>query len=325
MNTILNEYNERINQLLITQIFFHALNIDIFTLLEDNHNLSNLANTLDYDDKNMKSILDILVDLDYIVVNEGLYYNSDESAQYLSKVSDDYIGHLLLDKLNLVSLAEISSDSKIKVGNKTQLKNTIDFEEMAKGKEKEIRIFRSGCIKQQITELYDANTNLSLLDLGCGSGLLALDVMRSDLNHKLVLFDQDYVIKVAKSNMKKYKIDSQVQYISGDFTKDQIGNNYDIVLASGILDFAKENLSSLLIKINDSLNDNGYLFVSSLSFNSNKYENAKAKLLWLSTTLKAESNAIIDDLNGIIESNGFVLVKETFDGLHPLNIYRKQD
>jgi len=87
-----------------------------------------------------------------------------------------------------------------------------------------------------------------ILDLGCGPGLygIALVLDHPDLNG--VLFDQPPVAKIAERNAAEYGLNDRIAVISGDYLNDPIGEGYDLILASMILNFALDSFDSLMTR-----------------------------------------------------------------------------
>jgi hypothetical protein len=73
--------------------------------------------------------------------------------------------------------------------------------------------------------------------------------------------------------------------MEGDFNKDGIGEDYDLIIASGVLDFAKDYLDSFLEKLKHALSANGYLYIVTHEV-SEDYQNPPESILgWLSSHL----------------------------------------
>jgi tRNA (cmo5U34)-methyltransferase len=77
---------------------------------------------------------------------------------------------------------------------------------------------------------YDRNEPLSMLDLGCGTGVLSHVLARSFPNAKLVSFDlSPNMIETAKKNLAPFA--NRVTAKNGNFGKDDLGSGYDVVVS----------------------------------------------------------------------------------------------
>jgi predicted TPR repeat methyltransferase len=127
-----------------------------------------------------------------------------------------------------------------------------------------VNVERAG-IAQRIAEIV-ANLPESLsfrkmLDLGGGPGVIGIAIVIAHPNMKGVIFDQPTVVKVAECFIKEYEMEDRIEVLRGDFKHDSIGEGYDLIWASSVLNFVKENMDSLMKKIYDALNPGG-VFIS---------------------------------------------------------------
>ncbi|NMC10374.1 MAG: methyltransferase domain-containing protein [Methanothrix sp.] len=95
------------------------------------------------------------------------------------------------------------------------------------------------------------------LDLGGSHGLYSLAFTRSNPELEVVLFDLPKVIDGAA---KKVVSDSErIVTMAGDFNRDDLGKDYDLVFASDVLYRQEESLRPLLARIRESLKQDGLL------------------------------------------------------------------
>jgi len=76
-----------------------------------------------------------------------------------------------------------------------------------------------------------------------------------------VIFDQPDVVKVAQSFVREYGMDDRMDVMGGDYMTDPIGEGYDLIWAKNTLNFARDDMDSMVAKIYDSLNPGG-VFIS---------------------------------------------------------------
>jgi predicted TPR repeat methyltransferase len=111
-----------------------------------------------------------------------------------------------------------------------------------------------------------------MLDLGGGAGLIGICIVDSHPTMEGVIFDQPAVVQVAEEFIKEYNMESRVKTMGGNYMTDDIGENYDLVLASQTLGLAGNELNVVLKKVYDSLNFGGVLITmhEGLSFEKTK-------------------------------------------------------
>ncbi|MGL5512274.1 MAG: hypothetical protein ACRDBM_03420 [Sporomusa sp.] len=66
---------------------------------------------------------------------------------------------------------------------------------------------------------------------------------------------------VPEQFVRELQLTGKLSSMRGDFTVDPIDTGYDLIIASGILNFAKANLSRLLEKLALALTPSGYLYL----------------------------------------------------------------
>ena len=97
-----------------------------------------------------------------------------------------------------------------------------------------------------------------ILDLGGGPGLTSQKLLDTYPQLQLTLFDFEETIEVAQSHFADTPYQTRVNFIGGDFSKDDIGEGYDIIWCSSIFYFA-EDVPALLTKLYRALKPGGLL------------------------------------------------------------------
>ena len=77
---------------------------------------------------------------------------------------------------------------------------------------------------------FDRNAGLRVLDLGCGPGLMAADILAEFPYARLTLFD--LTAEMIEGCRSQLDGSDRVDYRVGDFRTDDFGNGYDLVIAS---------------------------------------------------------------------------------------------
>ncbi|MFQ5445235.1 MAG: methyltransferase, partial [Nitrospinales bacterium] len=74
-----------------------------------------------------------------------------------------------------------------------------------------------------------------MLDVGGGPGTYSLEWAKLHNHLKATVFDIPPVLEVAKDYIRRYKLEDRVDTKPGDFTKDDLGSGYDLVLLANVL------------------------------------------------------------------------------------------
>jgi len=87
----------------------------------------------------------------------------------------------------------------------------------------------------------------TLLDIGGGPGVYAIEFARRQPGLKAVVFDSAKTLEVARANIAKAGLSQRVSVQAGDAFKDDLGGPYDIVLLSNIVHVYSEEENRRLV------------------------------------------------------------------------------
>jgi len=106
-------------------------------------------------------------------------------------------------------------------------------------------------------------TNLKILDVGCGGGIICEPLAR--LGAKVTGIDfAPNNIKVAKTHSKRNKL--KINYIYKDIEKSKLDEKYDIILMFEVLEHL-DNWKKTIKNIKKNLNKNGIIIISTINRN----------------------------------------------------------
>ncbi len=209
MKSVLKYYT-KLDALLDAQIFFIALELDMFTVLSNGKTAEELAEVISCNaDKygslnlgnaqSLKIFLDALAAQGLITVDGECYYNTDETQRFLARSSLSYIGDVLLYRKQL---SDICNEAEA-VSDKPSSCPVFDFTEMARITAKEISILR----KQPLLTLIKGLGIMpkKVLDLGGGSGALLIAVAESYKKCEGGLFEQKDVSLLPQVFFRLYR------------------------------------------------------------------------------------------------------------------------
>lgn len=124
-----------------------------------------------------------------------------------------------------------------------------------------MREAQSGIRQQELLDIVRAlpeNGQIQrILDLGCGAGMLGIAVVNDASGRTGVLFDQPPMQPLMDESVALYSMQDKFSVLVGDFTKDDIGSGYDLILCSSIMLFAIMGGPSFFGKLREALNPGG--------------------------------------------------------------------
>ena len=273
-----------------TQVLLAALRLDVFSFLDRPTTVTVLSDLLHYDKTNLNYFLKALVSIGILQKQGELFSNTEEGKLYLSKNSELYLGEYFLfwdKKTSLNNLEELVVKGPQATGNEVQPHGFYDFHELARLTAVEIRTGRAQSFLQSADKILQATNGegLKLLDLGGGSGQMAIEFAKQYPLARAVIFEHPAVVDIPLSQIAAENLETRVSAIAGDFTKDDIGAGYTIVVASGILDFAGNKLEDLIKRIHNACKVGAYLYLVSHEVSDDLTSPKEAVIGWLSSHL----------------------------------------
>ncbi len=245
-----------------------AIKIKLFDLLQEASSLESISKQLDFDTSNTKIFLEALVHLKLLKYKNKLFKNSSFSNRYFVTTSEYYMGDVFLYRKEFFEKSKQNIFDIIKKGSKVDM-NLQDSKQWAKASKKyffqEQKAMLSELVIDVVNSLENSKDIKKILDLGCNSGVLSLELLKQNSNYKAVLFDFKDVIQQTKKNIKKYQLEKRVTTLYGDILKDDIQKGYDLVICSNILHLLPKK-KKVLKKIYNSLNENGILLIIQSNF-----------------------------------------------------------
>lgn len=258
----LTKYYDLLTTYQTTQLLFAAIRLDIFSHTDSLVTPSELAVITGYHEKNLGFLLLALSSCGHLEQKGEHYCNTKASAEYLSKASPHYIGETLLFREEMTSLQGL--EEKVKCSPETQQPlHNYNFATLARVVVPEMYATgRVQAFKSEVSSVFpDRSASLRMLDLGGGSGILAVAFAQQYPNSDAYVFEHPRVAPTTEEIIAEHAATHRVSVLAGDFNTDNIGTDYDFIVASGILDFATSDLQAFLAKIADALSDQGYLLL----------------------------------------------------------------
>ena len=256
-----------------SRIIHSAVELGIFeSLTEKPLNSSSVADCCHSDVSTTEILLNALVSMRLLNKSKTFFSNSNTTNTYLIRSSKLYMG-------DIISFTGRTWDSwgKLTETITTGRPQEPPYTEKQFGEEWEsfVRGMHNFAISRsdaKITaDVVDLSGKSVLLDVACGSGTYSYELcMRySELDAKL--FDLPETIKVAKKISSEYKLDGRLEFIEGNYKKDDFPAEVDCALLFNII-HQESNIDNqtLITKIYNSLSKNGILVIKDHILNDEK-------------------------------------------------------
>ena len=272
-------YDEGINQILDiaygfqkSRILLTAMDLGIFDSIADNSKTaSEIASDVSANPKSLERLLNALTAIDLLEKKGDKFSNSKASYALLVKGNPNYMSNLsyvdyVWDRWN--SLTET-----VKTGSSS---DTINIDKRSEDQIKDFASaihWRASIQAPDIIRMLSLKNVQSALDLGCGSGVVGMEMLKVNPNIELTLFDSPEVIKIAKSHIDRKNLNGYVKTLEGDLLHDSIGKGYDLVLVSHLLrSYSFNDCLVIIRKVFDAMNMGGTIVIHEVLVNDNKYQ-----------------------------------------------------
>lgn len=211
-----------------------AVKLEIFTVIGQEHlSGSEVAEKLKGDQRGVSTLLNALTGMGLLKKSDAKFSNTPMSATFLSKVSNQYAGHIILHHHHLVD-AWRHLDRAVLTGKPVRSQDTPFSEE-------ERESFLMGMFNMAMalaptaTREIDLAGRKRLLDMGGGPGTWAIHFCISNPGLKATIYDLPTTRPFAEKTIAHFGVSDRVKFQEGDYIKDAIEGTFDVVWLSQIL------------------------------------------------------------------------------------------
>ena len=241
-----------------SRIILTAVELDLFGVLgEAALNGEELARALSANPRAVEILANALVALDLLTKEEGRFHNSPTSLKYLSSQSVRFRGGGLHHMANLWRSWDRLTEV-VKKGGPSGIPWTDDtrkffvqaMEHLGKG------------VAPQLAQALDLSKIKTALDLGGGPGTFAIALAKKQPDLRAVVLDLPYALEISRQAVSEAGLTDRITFKEGDFFKDDLGKDYDLVLMSSLIHSldVEENLH-VLGRVKEALNPGGLLVI----------------------------------------------------------------
>ncbi len=117
---------------------------------------------------------------------------------------------------------------------------------------------RAALAARMIADRVDLRRARSLIDIGAGPGVYALEWARAHPRLTATVYDIRSVLPITRRYIRRYGLARRVRTRAGDFNTDPIGNGYDLALLANVLQMhGPEECAALIQKVYRALHPGG--------------------------------------------------------------------
>jgi hypothetical protein len=241
----------------------HAgVKLDLFTsLCAAPLTATDLATRLDRNERGLAMLLDALAALELLNKNGDSYQATPFAAQFLSKKSATYLGHIILHHHHLVD-GWARLDESVRTGQPRRRRVSHESDE-AERESFLLGMFNLAMLlAPQVVLQVDLAGCRHLLDLGGGPGTYAIHFCQQNPQLQATIFDLPTTRQIAEQTIRRFGLHERIDFIAGDFQDDPLPGSYDVAWLSHVLHGEGEaGCANMLQKTVASLEPGGLLLV----------------------------------------------------------------
>jgi predicted O-methyltransferase YrrM len=217
------------------RILMAAAELDVFShLLNQPKTAAQLAQELSSDGRATETLLNALAALEVLTKKDGAFRVRPDLKGVLSGSTPGSILPVILHMAQLWGvwgrLTEI-----VQKGKEGEPFDKIERDE--EGVEAFIGAMHTigSVMAEQVVARLDLTGKENLIDVGGGSGVYTISMLRKAPQMRATIFDRPMVIEIAKQKIAEAKLADRVVFREGDFYGDDIPGGHDIALLSAII------------------------------------------------------------------------------------------
>jgi len=255
-----------------SRILLSGFELDIFSNIDKEGSTSSVvAHRLQINERACDRLMNALVALDFLTKKDGLFFNTEDSFRFLSKKGPDYIGglmhtnHLWNTWSHLTEVVKTGKPARREKVNERGEDWLFAFINAMHDRAKKLAPRHMAGV--------DLSKVKSTLDVGGGSGAYSMEFIKRNPNINATVFDLENVVPITQHFVKLEGFDGKIKTYSGDYTKDELPQGYDLVFLSAIIHSnSLETNQQLINKCYHALNPGGRIILHDWIMNDDRTE-----------------------------------------------------
>ena len=243
-------------------VLMTANKLKVFDELKSPVSAQDVANKLNLSLKGTERLLNSITALGMAVKRDQTFHLPEEGQKYLTRDGS----HSMQQWINLsADLSSVWLDLPKFIRSGKMVKSIM---EVLGNQPEEMRAFIDAMHDKGLKATWMLARELpigdahKMLDIGGGPGTYSLEWSKLHNHLHATIFDIPPVIAVAKDYIQRYGLKDRVDTKPGDFTKDDFGEGYDLILLANVVHMYPEDVGRKLIqKAHRSLDAGGRLVI----------------------------------------------------------------
>jgi 2-polyprenyl-3-methyl-5-hydroxy-6-metoxy-1,4-benzoquinol methylase len=245
-----------------TAAMFAAMELDLFTPLDSaSMNTEQLASFLGVVADKLGPLLYALVIYGFLTEEEGNFSNTAETSYYFVRGKENYIGESSKIWINNL-LAALTTADTIRTGL-PQAK--YDWRNMDQEKLETLMqgmAALDSTFAHWLSKEFDFSDCQTLLDAGCGAGVLAITMTEIFPQLSATVVDLPEVTPITNQSIEMANAQDRVEVFSADLSRDSIPGKYDAAILGSIIQVVSpDEARKIILNVGNTVNPGGWLYI----------------------------------------------------------------
>jgi DNA-binding MarR family transcriptional regulator/SAM-dependent methyltransferase len=270
-----------------SRIFLTAFELKIFTAIANGSNTSEeIAEAIGADARTTDRLLNALVILGFLDKEKGEFFNKEDLASYLVEGKENFMANLyhsnhLWDSWSTLTEA-VKQGGAVKSG---ETKDNDDWRESFIA----AMHHRAEGQADELAESLDLTNVYKVLDIGGGSGVFSMGVVKRKPEVEAVVFDLPEVTPITKRYIKDEGFEGSITTYDGDLHTEDFPKGFDLIIISAIvhMNSYQEN-KEMIAKAYDSLNNGGQIVIKDFIMEDNRIEPPEGAMFAINMLVNTE-------------------------------------
>jgi hypothetical protein len=289
-----------------------AVKLDLFTPLSAEPLTANdLAEKLQCDPRALAMLLNALTALGLLEKNGAAFLATEFSLQFLSKLSPEYLGHIIMHHHHLMA-GWGNLDQAVRTGAPVRQRSSHEQDESSRESFLMGMFNLATMVAPRIVPQIDLSGRRRLLDLGGGPGTYAIHFCKQNPGLRATICDLPTTRSFAEQTVARFQLSDRIQFVAGDFETGELPVGFDVAWLSHVLHgVGPQTCEQILKKAMGTLEPGGMILVQEFVLDNGKDSPLFPALFSLNMLIATSDGQSYSEaeLVGMLASAGAVDVK----------------
>lgn len=294
----------------LAQVFYTALDLDLFSYLKTPASAYDLADRLGGDPDLLEVMLGVLVSSTILEKRDGRYVIAPEMQPFLLPESPYYAHYLTYTAMNRHYWYDLKARIRRRPGASLTPKFTGDTPDSVRYTGRSALLGRLQATMRIIREHLDTSQVRSILDLGGGHGLFSISCAQEFPDAMVTLIDLPEICDIARAQIHYSGFSDRIRVEERDFLTHPLGGPYDLILDLGAFGGDKEETAAWFKKISGSLGPNGWYVRSAFTLDDCRTKPAMTLLFEIEERVSGRDKRHLtnSEVSGLLSNAGVDLI-----------------